>query len=159
MSRGYQYTTAVPTLSEGQTVRERCDVNGRVLTASGENANTAALITLTSAGVGTTNGSDQTNTANRGVLVGVNITALTGTAPTVTVTIQGKDAASGVYYTLLASAAIVSTGFTLLTIYPGATAATNTVADKSLPMTWRVIAAVAGTSPAATATVGACVVI
>lgn len=118
------------------------------------NHDKAALLTL-AAQTTSVNGADQTNINGRGVQVGVNITALTGTAPTLTITIQGKDAASGVYYNLLQSAAITATGFTLLTLYPGAAATANVSAPQVLPATWRVIAAIAGTTPAVTATVGA----
>lgn len=123
------------------------------------NHDTSALITLTTQGAGAVSGSDQKNINSRGVLVGINITALAGTSPTVTVTIQGKDAASGQYYTLLQSAAISATGFTLLTLYPGAPSTANVSSPQVLPATWRVIATVAGTDPAATATVGASVII
>lgn len=123
------------------------------------NFNTAALITLTAQGVGTVNGTDQVNEQGRGVQVGINITTLTGTSPTVTVTIEGKDAASGVYYTLLASAAIAATGFTLLTLYPGAPTTANVSSPQVLPATWRVKAVVAGTTPAATATIGASIIV
>lgn len=123
------------------------------------NHDKAALLALVAQGVGTVSGGDQANINGRGVQVGIDITALTGTGPTVTVTIQGKDAASGKYYTLLQSAAIAATGFTLLTLYPGAPSAANASSPQVLPATWRVIAAVAGTGPAATATVGASVII
>lgn len=118
------------------------------------NHDKSALLTL-AAQTTSVNGADQTNINGRGVQVGVNITALTGTAPMLTITIQGKDAASGVYYNLLQSAAITATGFTLLTLYPGAAATANVSAPQVLPATWRVIAAIAGTTPAVTATVGA----
>lgn len=118
-----------------------------------------ALITLTTQGVGTVNGTDQTNVNGRGVQVGIDITALTGTSPTVTVTIEGKDAASGKYYTLLQSAALAATGFTLLTLYPGAPTTANVSSPQVLPATWRVKAVVGGTTPAATATIGASVIV
>lgn len=118
-----------------------------------------SLITLTAQGVGTVNGTDQTNVNGRGVQVGIDITTLTGTGPTVTVTIEGKDAASGKYYTLLQSAALSATGFTLLTLYPGAPTTANVSSPQVLPSTWRVKAVVAGTTPAATATIGASVIV
>lgn len=136
------------------------DANGTpYLVAGGQNSNTAAMLTLTAQGAGTVLGADQSNTQGRGVQVGVNITALTGTSPTVTVTIEGKDTASGAYYTLLASAAIAATGFTLLTVYPGAPSTANVSSPQVLPKTWRVKAVVAGTTPAATATIGASVIV
>lgn len=117
-----------------------------------------ALLTLAAQGAGTVNGADQKNINARGVQIGLNITAIAGTT-TVTVAIQGKDAASGQYYTLLQSAAISVTGFTLLTLYPGAPSVANLSSPQVLPATWRVIVTVAGTTPSATATVGASVII
>lgn len=101
------------------------------------------------------NGVDQQNPTFRGVKVVVNITAITGTTPTLVVTLQGKDPASNVYYTLLASAALNATGATVLTVYPGVTAAANVSVSDVVPKTWRVISTVGGTTPAVTFTVGA----
>ena len=122
------------------------------------NNNLGALATLTAASTGG-NSVDQNNAQCRGVVVGVNITAITGTSPTLTVTIQGKDTASGEYYTLLASAALTAVGFTELMVYPGATVTANVAASSPLPQTWRVSYAVGGTTPAVTATVGACLLV
>lgn len=122
------------------------------------NVNTAALITLAAQGAGTVTSADQTNKQGRGVQIGINITAIGGT-PTLTVTVEGKDSVSGVYYTLLASAAISAAGFTLLTVYPGAPSTANVSAPQVLPMTWRVKAVVAGTTPSVTATIGASVIL
>jgi hypothetical protein len=122
------------------------------------NIDTAALVTLSAASAGG-NSTDQTNKNGRGLQVGINITAITGTAPTLTVTVQGKDAASGVYYTLLASTALNATGFTLLTVYPASPATANVSVPAPLPRTWRILYAIGGTGPAVTATVGASVVV
>lgn len=149
------YNAAAATLQENERSRYlRVDAQGRLLQASPENASTAALITHTAAAAGV-NGADQTNPGRRGVQLGINITALGGVSPTLTVTIQGKDPVSGQYYNLLTSAAIAATGFTLLTVYPGAPATANVSAPQSLPLTWRVITAIGGTTPAVTATVAA----
>lgn len=122
------------------------------------NNNIGALATLSAASTGG-NSVDQNNAQGRGVVVGVNITAITGTSPTLTVTIQGKDTASGEYYTLLTSAALTAVGFTELTVYPGAAVTANVSASLPLPQTWRVSYAVGGTTPAVTATIGACVLV
>ena len=84
---------------------------------------------------------------------------MAGTSPTITVTIQGKDTASGSYYTLLASTAIAADGVTELTVYPGITASSNVAASAHLPATWRVSYAFGGTTPAVTATIGACLLV
>jgi hypothetical protein len=121
------------------------------------NVDTAALIAHAAASAGA-NGTDQANVNGRGVKVVVDITALGGTGPTLTVTIQGKDAASGKYYTILASAALAAVATTVLTVYPGLVAAANLTANDVLPATWRVITAIAGTTPAVTCTIGASVI-
>lgn len=101
------------------------------------------------------NGADLANPTCRGVKVIVDITAITGTTPTLTVTVQGKDPASGKYFTLLASAALNAAGTTVLTVYPAVTVAANAAASDVVPRTFRVISAVAGTTPQVTYTVGA----
>lgn len=114
---------------------------------------TGAVLTLTAQGTGTTNSVDQTNSRN-GVKVVVDVTALTGTAPTLTVVVQGKDPASGKYFTILSSTALAAVATTVLTVHPALTAAANLVANDVMPRTFRVTATVAGTTPGVTATVG-----
>jgi uncharacterized membrane protein YccC len=125
---------------------------------SGVNNNLGALVTLAAASAGG-NSVDQNNAQARGVVVGVNISAITGTSPTLTVTVQGKDTASGEYYTLLESTALAAVGFTTLTVLPGVTAAANVAASLPLPATWRVLYAIGGTTPAVTGTIGACLLV
>lgn len=98
---------------------------------------------------------DQVNSVGRGVQLVVDVTAISGTSPTFTVTVEGKDPASDKYYTLLTSAALSAVGTTVLTVYPGVTAAANVAASQALPRTWRVSYAIAGTTPSVTASVGA----
>lgn len=130
--------------------------NGFTIEPQKSNTDTNASLTVLAAqGTGTINSADQTNTNGRGLQVVINITAIT--AGSVTVTIQGKDIVSGVYYTLLVSAALATTGTTILNVYPGLTAAANTVANGTLPRTWR-ISSVVATGPV-TATVGASVIV
>lgn len=113
-----------------------------------------ALVTHTAASAGV-NGADQLNFKARGVKIVVDITALAGTSPTLTVTLQGKDIASGKYYTILASAALAAVGTTVLTVYPSAATAANVSANDYLPANWRVITTIGGGTPAVTATVSA----
>lgn len=140
----------------GNTKLFSVDASGNMLVPT-PNSDTAALITHTAASAGV-NGADQTNASGRSINLVIDITAITGTSPTLTVTLQGKDAASGKYYTILASAALTAVGTTVLTVFPGATAAANVAANAILPRTWRVITAIGGTTPAVTATVGASVI-
>lgn len=117
-----------------------------------------SVLTLTAQGAGTVTSPDQINPAGSGIKLVIDITALTGTTPTVAVTLQGKDTTSGKYFTILASAALSAVGTTVLTVFPGATASANVAANDILPRTWRVSVTVAGTGPAATATIGASVI-
>jgi hypothetical protein len=94
--------------------------------------------------------SDEQNYSAHALKCSVNITSITGT---LTVTIYGKDGASGSYYSMLASPALNSTGLTVLTIGPGLTAASNSVDNDYLPPLWRV-GAVAGGSGTVTGTIG-----
>jgi len=81
---------------------------------------------------------DQTNRGHRGIKVVVDTTVFG--SGSVTVTIQGKDETSGKYYTLLASAAIVSVSTTAYTVYPALPATANVSANDVLPATWRILA-------------------
>lgn len=110
------------------------------------------LLTLTAASANT-DGSDQTNLNAKGAVVVVDVTAISGTGPSLTVTVEGK--VNGKYYTILDSAAITTVSTTVLKIHPGLTAAANSAANDVLPKTFRVRATIAGTGPSVTATVGA----
>lgn len=119
------------------------------------NKNVLNVLSLSAQGVGTLQSAVQHNATGKGIKLVVDITAITGTTPTLTVTLQGHDPSSGKDYTILASAALNAVGTTVLTVYPGLTAAANTVADDVLPIQWRAQAVVGGTTPAVTATIGA----
>lgn len=111
-------------------------------------------ITLTAAGAGTVNGADSYNKYAQGMNLLINITAITGS---LTVSVQGKDPASGTYYTILTSAALAATGATLLTIHPSFATTANLSANASVPLTFRIVYTVA-TGPV-TATIGAAMII
>ncbi len=99
--------------------------------------NTDITVLASAARTASVNSADLTNYNARGLHLVIDVTAVTAT-PSITVTIQGKDALSGQYYTVLASAAITAVGTTVLRVYPGLTAAANAVANDILPRTWRV---------------------
>ena len=88
----------------------------------------------------------------RAAVVVIDVTAVTST-PSVTFTVSGIDAASGKVWTLLASAAIATTGTTVLKIGPGLTAAANAAANDVIPDNIRV-APVHGNANSITYTVG-----
>lgn len=117
---------------------------------------TSALISAVAA-TATQTGADQTNHTGRGVIVVLDATAVTG-AGSFTLTIQGKDAASGKYYTLLTGAPVSTVSTNVYTLYPGVTVAANAAVSAPLPRTWRVVATYnSGTN--LTFTVGASVLI
>lgn len=119
---------------------------------------TAPLVKLTAAGAGTTDSADQVNTYGKGLVVGINISAKTGTIA-VTVKVQGKDYVSGQYYDVASSASLTAAGFTTLTVYPGIAATANVAVSAVLPASWRVeVVSGTGSSPAVTMTVGASVI-
>lgn len=129
--------------------------NGATWDRVRSNIDTAALVTA--AGATTTQtGADQTNYNGRGVKVVLDMTVV-GTG-SVTLAIQGKDAASGKYYAILTGAAVVTNVTNVYTIYPGATAVANASVSDVLPRTWRVVVT-ANNANATTYTVGASVIL
>lgn len=100
-----------------------------------------------------TNSADIVNYNGRFLRVDIDITAIAG-SPSLTFTVKAKDALSGVYSTILASAALVGTGHTVLLIGPGLTPAANLVANAPLPRTFRVEVAV-GSADSVTYSIGA----
>jgi len=95
-------------------------------------------VMLTSAVRTATNSTpDQVNLGWRGAHVIMNVTAAPG-VDSVTLTIQGKDPASGTYYTILAGLAETTTGIKVYKVYPGITASGNAAASDFLPSLWRV---------------------
>jgi len=91
-------------------------------------------------------GADMTSPAARGIKVVV-VTTVIGTG-SITVTIQGKDKASGTYYVILASAAITTNATTILSVYPGAPVTANVSANDALPATWRILVTANNANPA-----------
>ena len=114
------------------------------------------LITHTAAGAGTVNGPIFPTSAGLGMLVFIRTTAITGTSPTLTVTVRGLiDGEATDSYVILASAAITANGLVVLRIYPGLTAAANLTASDVVPSHCRIDTVIGGTGPAVTATVSA----
>lgn len=103
----------------------------------------------------TTDTADQTDENAEGVHVIIDVTAVTGTTPTLTPRIQGKDPASGGYYDILVGVAITATGMTVLKVGPGLAATANAAASDVLPDVWRLRCDIGGTTPSFTFSVGA----
>lgn len=98
----------------------------------------AGMETLLSSGIrsASTNSSDIVKYKYRGAHIFAKISAASGTG-TVTFRVQEKDI-DGNYYDIVSSVATASTGTTVLKVYPGLTAAANTVANDVLGDIWRV---------------------
>lgn len=120
-----------------------------------DNISLAALSAASASG----NSPDQTNFNGRGLKVVINITALTGTSPTITFNVQGKDPVSGQYFNMLTSTALNATGLTVLSVYPAITTSANLAVSDILPRTWRLAWTIGGTTPAVTATAGGIVLV
>ena len=102
----------------------------------------------------------QTNYNGRGVIVSVNVTAVSGTSPTLTIAIQGIDPVSGATYAILtASTAISATGIYTYCVYPGASGGFTQIVSAPLPRQWQVAYTIGGTTPSFTFSVGAAVVL
>jgi len=127
--------------------------------ATSQDDNSTAIVTpqTTVSSAGATNSTDQTNYSWSGVLLTVDITTITGTAPTLTVKVQEKDPASGKYADLpnCTTTALNSVATTVLVCYPGITVAANSTVSISLPKQWRVVQTAGGTPTNITWTVGA----
>ena len=118
--------------------------------------NVDQTVGITASGVTTTQtGADQTNYNGRGAVVVLDMTTV-GTG-SVTLSVQGKDVASGKYYTIITGAAVVTNSTNVYRIYPGLTAVANTTVSDILPRTWRVVVT-ANNANATTYTVGASVI-
>lgn len=110
------------------------------------------IVTLNAA-TANTNSDTMVNGFFRGVTVFVNLTALTGTSPTVTVALEAYDKVSGNFVTLLESAALAATGMSMLQLYPGVAVTANESASAVLPNQWRVAVTLGGTTPAVTGSI------
>ena len=116
--------------------------------------------TLHASGAETASGNsvDMVNDCGRNAVVTIDITALAGTSPTLTVTLQGCDPASGKYRTILASTALNAVGTTYLKVSPHLTAAANSVAQDLMPGRYRVQWTLGGTSPNITFSIGVSII-
>lgn len=85
----------------------------------------------------TTASADLGNPDARGVMIFLDLTAFV-TAASLTLSIQGKDPASGKYVTLLSGAAVTTVSTNVYTVHPAITETANVDAAVPLPATWRV---------------------
>lgn len=104
-----------------------------------------------------------TNFQYKGIRLFLNITAASGTNPTLDVKLQEllftNDTSSTVWIDITGAAFAqqTSTATLDLAIYPGITSTANRRVSDVLPKTWRVVATIGGTStPTFTYSLGAC---
>jgi hypothetical protein len=114
-----------------------------VMTLPAVNTNTTALLDKTNATT-TQYSADQTNTNYRGCIIVCNVSAVA--AGTITVSVQGKDAVSGQYYTLFTGAAVATAITTVYQVYPASTPSTSAY-NGPLPTTWRVMVSAVNSNP------------
>lgn len=114
------------------------------------NADLGALITNAAQAAGTVNSPDQSAGDTTTVTCVFNQTA--NTAGNTVFSIQNKDAASGLYYTLITSAAVTTANNTPSAIAAGAGVQASANVSSSLPIaaTWRVQEVASGTSTTGT---------
>jgi len=130
-----QYNATAPTVVSNTSVDAQSSVDGELLVKN-RNANNIAVI-ASAARTTTNNSGDLTNADGRGLHVVLDVTSA-GTG-SITITIQGKDAVSGAYYTLLTGAAVTTVVTNVYKVYPGLTASANAVANDILPRTYRIL--------------------
>jgi hypothetical protein len=104
----------------------------------------------------TQTGADITNYQGNSSLIVVLDMTVVGTG-SVTLTIEGKDTASGKYYTILAGAAVITNVTNRYRVSPNLTAAANSIAQDILPRVFR-INVTANNANAATYSVGYCLI-
>lgn len=118
------------------------------------------LFTVFSSGTitATTNSNDQQNLGRRGLRLVLDVTAISGTSPTLDVKLQAKDFASGKYIDITGAAFAqkTATGTDDLVIYPGITSTANRRVSDVLPREWRIVATVGGTTPSVTFSLAGC---
>ncbi|MGH6933669.1 MAG: hypothetical protein ACREEE_14695 [Dongiaceae bacterium] len=104
----------------------------------------------------TTNRGDLENRTGRGVRLWLNITAASGSTPTLDIKLQWKDPVSGLYFDIPGAnfPQKPAAGTDDLTVYPGiAETATEAVSDV-IPRNWRAVATIGGTTPSFTFSLG-----
>lgn len=119
--------------------------------------NAQATVLASAVRTSTANSDDQVNRFARGVRLYLDVTAASGTTPTLDVKVQTKDPVSSTYIDLPGAAFSqkTTTGSDDLTIYPGVAETANETVSDALSRTWRVVATIGGTTPSFTFSVGA----
>jgi hypothetical protein len=120
-----------------------------------QRGNSNVTVDSSSARTASGNGANGTNHNGRGMQFFLNVTAVSGTTPTMTVRLQYSF--DGTTYmdadtTNLQTASISTTGLYRLMVYPGVTTVANLSKNDCLPRNWRAAWTIAGTTPSFTFT-------
>jgi len=105
----------------------------------------------------TENSDDIKNLGFRGVTLYLDITAASGTTPTLDIKLQTKDPVSDGYVDMPGAAFAQKTGAgsDTLTVYPGVGETANRSVSDVLPEDWRIVSTIGGTTPSFTYSIGA----
>lgn len=99
---------------------------------------------------------DVENDAWKGGIFTLDVTAASGTTPTLDVLIQVKNPVTGAYTDLsgVVFAQETTTGTQVLTVYPGIAETANVSVNDILPAVFKAVATIGGTTPSFTFAVG-----
>lgn len=116
---------------------------------------TGIAVDTTAARTATGNGVTATNYNGRGAHVFINVTAASGTTPTLVIKVQGSVDGTNFYdldATNAVTASITAVGTAVIRIYPGLTVVAAGTANQVLPRIWRCVWTIGGTTPSFTFT-------
>ena len=100
------------------------------------------------------------NRTGRGLAMWVNVTAASGTTPTLNIKLQGVCPVSGVAFDIPGAALAEitdDTGDQDFVLYPGVAETNNVSVSDVLPRTFNVVSTIAGTDPSFTYSIGGCI--
>ncbi len=117
-----------------------------------ERNNARTTVFASAARTTTTNSADQTNYNHKGGRLFLDVTAVSGTAPTLDVTLQTRDSISGTYIAIPGAAFAQKTAISFddLTVYPGIAETANETVSDIVSRIWRAVATIGGTTPSFT---------
>lgn len=120
-------------------------------------------VTLLASAVRTASGNsdDFINVACRGIQLYLDITAVTGTTPTMDVKLQAKDPVSEKYFDIPGATfgQVTGTGQHVLTLYPGIDTSQTDASSSLIPRVYRAAYTLGGTTPNFTFSLGGCLLV
>lgn len=106
---------------------------------SGQVETNAGVALASASRTATTTTTDFTNYGHQGILIFFDVTAVHASGSDIKMKLEGKDPASGKYYTILESASVVTVVTNVYRVNPLLTAAANTIAKDMMPTTFRFV--------------------